>query len=95
MEEEKKMEEERKMEEIGVVTGFFAHPCVGVIELTKGSFKIGDKIYIKGHTTEFEQVAESMQLENQPVQEATKGQSIGVKVKERVRRHDVVYKLIE
>jgi len=56
---------------------------------------VGDSIHIKGHTTDFEQQVESMQIENESVQEAKKGDSIGVKVKERVRHNDVIYKLVE
>ncbi|GAI15070.1 unnamed protein product, partial [marine sediment metagenome] len=57
--------------------------------------KVGDTIHIKGHTTDFEQEIESMQIENEPVKEAKSGDSIGIKVKERVRPHDLVYKVIE
>ncbi|MCK4419568.1 translation elongation factor-like protein [Candidatus Aerophobetes bacterium] len=64
------------------------------IEL-EGNLKIGDTIHIKGHTTDFEQKIESMQIENKPVEEAKAGDSIGVKIEERARRNDVVYKVIE
>ena len=84
---------EPQMEEIGLVGGFFAHPSVAMVEL-KGSLKLGDTIYVKGHTTDFRQVVESMQVDRQPVQEAQAGQSVGVKVNERCRSHDVVYKLV-
>ena len=78
---------------IGRVSAFFAHPSAAIIEL-EDSLKVDDKIRIKGHTTDFEQVIESMQIEHETIQEAKKGQSIGIKVKERTRGHDVVYKAV-
>ena len=84
------------MKEVGVgrVATYFAHPEAATIEL-EDNLKVGDTIHIKGHTTDFEQEVESMQIENEPVQEAKKGDSIGLKVKDRVRSNDVVYKLVE
>ena len=82
-------------EEIGKVTHYFTKIGVCVIEITKGSLKVGDKIQIKGSTTDLTMAVESMQVEHQNVEEATKGQSIGMKVTERVREHDVVYKITE
>ncbi len=84
---------EPRMEEIGKVAGFFAHVGAAIIELT-APLRVGDRIYIKGHTTDFQQVVESMQFEHQPAQEASAGQSMGVKVEQRCRKHDVVYKLV-
>ncbi len=81
-------------EVIGTVSDFFAHPVVAAIELT-ASLKVGDKIRIKGHTTDLELNVDSMQIENEPVQEAKAGDSIGVKVPERVRDGDTVYKIVE
>ncbi len=81
-------------EVIGTVSDFFAHPVVAAIELT-ASVKIGDKIRIKGHTTDLELTVDSMQINNQPVQEAKAGDSIGVKVPERVRDGDTVYKIVD
>lgn len=88
--------EVKRMKEtkVGRVVTYFAHPEAAAIEL-EDHLKVGDTIHIKGHTTDFEQEVESMQIENETVQEAKKGDSIGVKVKERVRRNDVVYKLVE
>jgi len=79
---------------IGTVSDFFAHPVVAAIELT-GTLKLGDKIRIKGHTTDLELEVESMQINNEPVQEAKAGDSIGVKVSERVRDGDTVYKIVD
>jgi len=81
-----------QMTEIGRVAGFFAHPSVAMLELT-APLKVGDTIYVKGHTTDFQQTVESMQVDRQPVQDAQAGQSVGVKVPERCRKHDVVYRL--
>lgn len=81
-------------EEIGKISDFYAHPVVAGIELT-ASLKVGDKIRIKGHTTDVELAIDSMQVDNADVQEAKAGDSIGVKVPERVRKHDAVYKIVE
>ena len=77
---------------IGKVSDFFAHPVVAGIELT-APLKVGDKIRIKGHTTDLELVVESMQIKN--VTEAKAGDSIGVKVTDRVRPGDHIYKIID
>lgn len=79
---------------IGRVAHFFERPSAGIIELTEDSLKIGDRIKIKGHTTDFEQPVESMQIEHEDIQEAKIGDTIGVKVKARVRENDVVYKAV-
>jgi len=81
-------------QEIGKVSDFFARPVVAAIELT-APLKVGDKIHFKGHTTDLEVVVESMQIENQNVQEANAGDSIGVKVPDRVRKTDIVYKVTD
>ena len=81
-------------EVIGTVSDFFAHPVVAAIELT-APLKVGDKIRIKGHTTDLELTIESMQIEHTDVKEAKAGDSIGVKVSERVRKHDTVYKVTD
>ena len=79
---------------IGKVSDFFAHPVVAGIELT-AALKVGDKIHIKGHTTDIEMTVDSMQIENEQVTEAKAGDSIGVKVTERVRSEDSVYKITD
>jgi len=95
MPEEKKEapKEEKLGEEVGRVTHYFTNISVGVIEITSGSIKVGDKIRIKGATTDFTQEIDSMQVEHEQVEEAKKGQSIGLKVKGHVRQHDKVYKV--
>lgn len=81
-------------EKIGTVSDFFARPVVAAIEL-EGALKVGDKIHIKGHTTDLEVVVESMQIHNQNVEEAKAGDSIGVKVSDRARGGDSVYKVTD
>ncbi len=81
--------------EIGKVEDYFAHIGVVAIRITNGVLKIGDTIYIKGVTTDFTQVVESMEIEHKKVEEAKIGDSVGIKVKERVRRHDRIYKVTE
>ncbi|MFQ5860535.1 MAG: translation elongation factor-like protein [Dehalococcoidia bacterium] len=78
--------------EVGRVSDFFAHPVVAGIELT-GTLKVGDRIHISGHTTDMELTVESMQVNNVDVSEAGSGQSVGIKVPDRVRRGDHVYKV--
>jgi len=80
--------------EIGKVSDFFARPVVAGIDVS-GSLKVGDKIHIKGHTTDLETVVASMQIDNQNVSEAKKGQSVGIKVPDRVRVGDTVYKITD
>ena len=80
--------------EIGKVSDFFARPVVAGIELT-ASLKKGDKIHIVGHTTDLEMVAESMQINNVNVEEAKAGDAVGIKVSDRVRRGDKVYKVTD
>jgi translation elongation factor EF-Tu-like GTPase len=79
---------------IGTVSDFFARPVVAAIELT-APLKVGEKIHIKGHTTDLELVVNSMQINNVNVQEGKAGDSIGVKVGERVRKGDSVFKVVD
>ena len=79
---------------IGKVSDFFAHPVVAGIELT-ASLNVGDKIKIKGHTTDLEMTVGSMQIKNANVTAAKAGDSIGIKVPDRVRKGDSVYKITE
>ncbi len=79
---------------IGTVSDFFARPVVAAIELT-AALEVGEKIHIKGHTTDLEMNVDSMQIDNVKVQEAKAGDSIGIKVSERVRNGDIVYKVTD
>ncbi len=89
---EKKKKKEKKGKEIGKVTHYFDNISVAVIKLKK-QLKTGDKIRIKGSTTDFEEPVKSMQIEHEQVDKAGKGKSIGLKVKDKVRENDKVYKL--
>ena len=81
-------------EVIGKVSDFFARPVVAGIELI-ATVKLGDKIHIKGHTTDLEFTVDSMQINNVDVKEAKAGDSVGIKVSEQVRRGDTVYKVTD
>jgi len=78
--------------EIGHVSDFFARPVVAGITLT-GALNVGDKIHIKGHTTDLEMTVDSMQINNANVAEGKAGDAIGVKVTDRVRAGDKVFKV--
>ncbi len=80
--------------EIGKVSDFFARPVVAGIELT-GSLKVGDRIRIKGHTTDMELTVTSMQINNVNVEEAKAGDAVGVKVPDRCRHGDKVFKVTD
>ncbi len=78
--------------EIGKVSDFFARPVVAGIQLT-APLKAGDTIHIVGHTTDMEMTVESMQIDNKSVAEAKAGTAVGIKVKDRVRPGDTVFKV--
>ncbi|MFC2011207.1 translation elongation factor-like protein [Chloroflexota bacterium] len=80
--------------EIGKVSDFFARPVVAGVELT-APLKMGDRIHITGHTTDIEFIIESMQINNVDVQEAKTGDAVGIKVSDRVRRGDTLYKITD
>jgi translation elongation factor EF-1alpha len=82
-------------EKIGVVEDFFAKISVIAVKLEGELLKIGDKIHIKGHTTDFIQTVESIRIEHQKVNFAKKGDSLGIKVEQRYHKSDVVYKIAE
>ena len=79
---------------IGSVSDFFARPVVAGVELT-GVLKVGDRVHITGHTTDLDFVVESMQVNNQNVQEGKPGDSVGIKVPDRVRRGDQVCRVVD
>ena len=81
-------------QKIGEVMKFFSKPSVAAIKL-EGELKVGDRIKFKGHTTDFEDQVQSMQIENQAVEKAGAGDMIGIKVKERVREKDLVYRVTD
>ncbi len=79
--------------EIGTVTHYYGHLSVGIIEL-QDVLKIGDTVHIKGHTDDFTEAVESMEIEHASVTEAKAGDVIGIKVTQKVHPHDKVYKVI-
>ena len=81
------------MEEIaiGTVEKYFGRIGVAAIRITKGEMKVGDKIHIKGLSTDFEQAVDSMQVEHESVQTAGPGTDVGIKVKEKVHEKDTVF----
>jgi translation elongation factor EF-1alpha len=82
--------------ELGKVTHYFGKISVAVVEVTEDEvLKKGDKIHVKGATTDFEQQVDSMQVNHQDVEEAKKGDAIGLKVDEAVRENDQVFKVVE
>jgi len=80
-------------QEIGKVTHYFGRIQVGAIEITAGELRTGDTIRIRGHTTDFTQTVESMQIDNAPVEQAGPGARVGIKVAQPVRENDRVYKV--
>jgi translation elongation factor EF-Tu-like GTPase len=84
--------EEKK---VGEIIKYFGKINVAAIRLSEGSLKVGDTIHMVGHTTDITQTIDSMQIENKNVQEAGPGADIGIKVRDRVREHDIVYKVVE
>ena len=79
--------------QIGKVTHYYNHLSVGIIALTD-SLKVGESIHIKGHTTDFTQNIDSIEIEHASVPEAKAGDAIGIKVSSKVHPHDIVYKVI-
>ncbi|MBN1852649.1 MAG: hypothetical protein JW829_07985 [Pirellulales bacterium] len=79
---------------VGRVTHYFGHIHVAAVEVTEGTLSIGDTIHIKGHTSDFTQTVDSMQLDGQDIDQATAGQDVGIVVADHVREHDVVYKVL-
>ena len=82
-------------EQVGVIIKFFAKPSVAAIEVTAGTLKIGDMLKYHGHTTDFTEQVTSMQIDNKPVEEAKVGDLVGIRVKDRVRENDKVYKVVD
>lgn len=76
--------------EVGKVTHYFSEIEVAVFKLN-GTIKVGDKIKITGHTTDFEQELKEMQVDHKAVESAKKGDDVGAKVKDKVREGDTVY----
>ncbi len=78
---------------IGTVIHYFGHLNVAAVGITDGELRTGDMIHIKGHSTDFQQTVESMQVEHKQVDVAKPGDSVGIQVIEKAREHDEVYKV--
>jgi putative protease len=83
--------EEKK---VGFVSNYYSKISVAAIEITEGTVSVGDTLHFIGHTTNFESTVHSMQIEHKSVSDAKKGDSVGVKVSEKVRDGDKVYKIV-
>lgn len=79
--------------EIGQFADFFSHVNVLAVKLS-GELSVGDRIHIKGHTTDFTQEVSSIQIEHQAVTKAKAGDDVGIKVTEKVRHGDKIFKII-
>jgi len=82
-------------EKIGIVEHFFAKVSVAAIRITAGCLKIGDTVHFLGASTDFNQKIDSMEIDRKPVDNVKVGAEVGIKVKDRVREHDYVYKVPE
>jgi putative protease len=80
-------------ERIGVVTHYFSHLAVAVVKLEAATLRVGDTIHIRGHTTDFKQRVDSLQVNHASVPEAGPNDDFGLKVREHARENDVVYKV--
>ena len=79
---------------IGTVTHYFGKAQVAAIEITEGELHVGDTIHVIGHTSDFTQQIESLQIDRAPVESAGVGDQIGIKVAEHAREHDKVYRVL-
>ena len=82
-----------EMKEIGFVSNYFGKISVAAIEITDGTIAVGDKLQFMGSTTDCESTVESMQIDHNEVTEAEKGSSVGIRVSEKIRKGDRVYKV--
>ena len=80
-------------ERIGVVTHYYSHVSVATIQLERGTLRVGDVIHICGHTTDFRQRVESLEVDHAPTTEVGPKDDFGLKVVDHAREHDVVFKV--
>jgi putative protease len=81
-------------QEIGVVTHYFDRPQVAVVALSAGEVRLGDTLHFRGHTTDFTETVQSMEVNHQKVEQARAGEEVAIKVIGRARRHDKVFKVM-
>ncbi len=82
-------------QKVGTVSDYFAKIGVAAVRLTDGALQVGDTVRIRGHTTDLTQPVESLQIEHRAVDRAEVGSEAALKVRERVRKHDDVYRVTE
>ncbi len=78
---------------VGIITHYYDKIRVAVVKITERDLKVGDTIHIKGHTSDFTQRIESMQVEHKDVVEAKVGEAVGLRVTDHAREHDEVFKV--
>lgn len=81
-------------EAVGTITHYYSHLGVAVIQVNTGVLRVGDRIHVKGHTSDFSQTIDSLEYEHQRVERASAGQSVGTKVIDHAREHDIVYRVL-
>lgn len=81
-------------QKVGVVTHYFGKIGVAVLVITEGELAIGDRIHVKGRTSDFTQTVDSMQVEHEPVEVARKGDEVALKTADYVRENDAVHKVV-
>ncbi len=82
-------------EKIGIVHHFFTNVSVAAVKIIGGELKIGDTIHVVGAHTDYKQKIESMQIDRNPVEKVTEGDDVGIKLNDKAREHDIVYKISE
>jgi translation elongation factor EF-Tu-like GTPase len=80
-------------EKIGVITHYFGKIGVAAVRITGGVLNVGDRIHVKGHTSDFTQTVDSMEVEHKLVQVARAGEEIGLKTVAHAHEHDLVLKV--
>ncbi len=80
-------------QEIGIVTHYFDHPHVAVVQLSAGDVRVGDTLHFVGHTTDFTETLESMEVDHKAVEQGKAGEEVAMKVEGRTRKHDKVFKV--
>jgi hypothetical protein len=81
----------RHEEAIGTVTHYYSHLGVAIVQINNGKLNTGDSIHVQGHSTDFTQSVDSLELEHRHIDQAVIGQTVGLRVKDPVREHDIVY----
>jgi putative protease len=79
-------------EAIGTVTHYFGHLSVAAVSLT-APLAVGERIHIVGHTTDVTETVRSMEIDHQPVEQASPGDDVAINVTEHVREHDRIFRV--